>query len=343
MASRYAGEGGILAFHRVQRRSTHSPITQSLSITPESFRQVIETLVRQDYTFLSMSELAARLQERNWTGERFVCLTFDDGFSDTYTEVFPVCREFNIPMTIYLVAAYIKRAFPVWLLCLEALLSRSDDICFTWEERELRFVTRTDRQKSRAYGIISPLLAAADPKTVLQVCTELEFRYGVDFAALSDEHLLTPAMITEMQASGLVEFGAHSVHHACLGRLDEASAFREIAQSKMECEALLGVPVRHFAYPYGDRLSAGEREADICRILGFQTAVTTECNTIFPTDRERPFLLPRLTYNGWFQDTPLLELLLSGTLPALRRMLQASPKLPAQSASLPLSPSAEQG
>src|SRR3546814_14472675 len=73
-----------------------------------------------------------------------------------------------------------------------------------------------------------------------------------------------------------VEFGAHTVHHACLGRLDDRAAREEIAQSKADCEALLGSPVRHFAYPYGDSAAAGAREAEFCRELGFTTAVTPE-------------------------------------------------------------------
>jgi hypothetical protein len=41
-------------------------------------------------------------------------------------------------------------------------------------------------------------------------------RYGIDFMALSDRNALTAAMIAEMHASGLVEFGGHSAHHAYL-------------------------------------------------------------------------------------------------------------------------------
>lgn len=322
MASRHAGQGGILAFHRVGHRGTSAFAAQGLSVTPENFRGIVLTLIRQGYCFLSMSALADRLEVPGTIPGKFVCLTFDDGFADTYTQAFPVCREFGVPMTVYLVSAFFRREFPVWLLGLEAVLTGTDTVIFTWKGRQCRFATRTGRQKHRAYSAIAPRLAAAEPEKVRQVCDELELRYGVDFAALADRNLLTPSMIAEMQASGLVEFGAHSVHHACLGRLDDAAVYREIAQSKQDCEALLGVTVRHFAYPYGDSQAAGAREAAICRALGFRTAVTTECNTIFATDRDRPFLLPRLTYNGRFQDTPLLELLLSGTLPRLRRVLR---------------------
>ncbi len=322
MARRHAGRGGILSFHRVLPRGSQTFASQAVPVTPETFRGIVRTLKDQGYSFLSMSGLADWLQRPEDIG-KFVCLTFDDGFTDTYTQAFPVCQEFGVPMTVYLVPSFVRREFPLWLLGLEAVLATTDIISLTVDGREFQFAARTERQKRFAYQSVAPLLVAARPEQVRAVCHELEHRYGIDFAALAARDLLTPAMITNMQASGLVEFGAHGVHHACLGRLDEAEAYREIAQSKQECEALLGVPVHHFAYPYGDSEAAGPREAEMCRRLGFRTAVTTECNTIFTSDRLRPFLLPRLTYNGNFQDAPLLELLLSGTLPRLRRALRA--------------------
>ena len=55
-----------------------------------------------------------------------------------------------------------------------------------------------------------------------------------------------------------------------------------------------------------------------------KTAVTTDSNTIFASDHDRLLALPRLSYNGRFQDTPLLDLLLSGALPRLRRGIRAT-------------------
>src|SRR3546814_9936360 len=103
----------------------------------------------------------------------------------------------------------------------------------------------------------------------LQGCAELEQRYGVDFGTLADRNTLTPSMIAEMHAGGLVEFGAHTVHLACHGRLDYRAAREEIAQSKADCEARMGSPVRQFANPYGDSAADGSSEAEFCRELGF--------------------------------------------------------------------------
>lgn len=323
MARRHAGHGGILSFHRVGHPAPRMLGSQALSVTPENFRCIVQTLIGRGYRFLSMSGLADWLQAPETKPGKFVCLTFDDGFICTHTQAFPICRELGVPMTVYLVSGFVRREFPMWWLGLEAALAVNDVVKFTWESRQLQLAARTDREKRKVYSAIASRLATAPPAIVRQVCTELELRYGIDFGALGDRNVLTPSMITEMHASGLVEFGAHSVHHACLGRLDDYAARQEIAQSKHDCETLLGGTIRHFAYPYGDSQAAGAREAAFCRDLGFQTAVTTESNTIFASDRARPFLLPRLTLNGRFQGTPLLDLLLSGALPRLRRGLRA--------------------
>jgi peptidoglycan/xylan/chitin deacetylase (PgdA/CDA1 family) len=211
----------------------------------------------------------------------------------------------------------------MWSFGLEAVITANDVLEFTWQGEELKLNARTMWQKHQAYFAIASRFVIAPPEEIRRACTELGFRYGLDFTALGDPYVLTPAMIAEMQASGLVEFGAHSVHHAHLGSLSDSAARWEITEAKRECEALLGADVRHFAYPYGDCDAAGPREVAICRELGFCTAVTTRSNTIFPSDRDHLLALPRLTYNGKYQNTPLLDLLLSGTLPKLRGGLRA--------------------
>lgn len=56
--------------------------------------------------------------------------------------------------------------------------------------------------------------------------------------------------IREMQRHG-VAFGAHGITHADLTRLDTERLVSEVRDSQSLLESALGVPVRHFAYPFG--------------------------------------------------------------------------------------------
>ena len=55
--------------------------------------------------------------------------------------------------------------------------------------------------------------------------------------------------------------------------------------SRAVIEAALGMRPAHFAYPVGDRTSAGPREFRIAAELGFKTAVTTRPGVLFPEHR----------------------------------------------------------
>ncbi len=90
---------------------------------------------------------------------------------------------------------------------------------------------------------------------------------------------LRPEWIREMDASGLVSFGAHTCSHALLSSLPDAQARREVRESKDAVEQVLGHAITEFAYPNGrgrdiSRAAIAEVEAS-----GF----TSACSTIWGT------------------------------------------------------------
>lgn len=66
-----------------------------------------------------------------------------------------------------------------------------------------------------------------------------------------DAPLMSQEQILEMGASGLVEFGGHSMTHARLTELPPAEMERQVRECKSSLESFLGGPVLSFAYPYG--------------------------------------------------------------------------------------------
>ena len=83
---------------------------------------------------------------------------------------------------------------------------------------------------------------------------------------------MTENEVRTIASDGLVTIGAHTVTHPVLSRLDARACHREITESKLACEALIGMPVAAFAYPYGD-FNAEAHEA--VRAADFSLACST--------------------------------------------------------------------
>ena len=113
-------------------------------------------------------------------------------------------------------------------------------------------------------------------------------------AFLDEPNYLTRAMVQELDASGMVDFGSHSVHHPDLPSLSDVEAESEIAGSKHALEDLLGHQVSSFCYPTG---SYSDREIALVKAAGYALAVTTEWDYAEPS--MDAFELPRLRMNAW--------------------------------------------
>lgn len=126
-----------------------------------------------------------------------------------------------------------------------------------------------------------PLLRRYNCRATIYIAPEMT---GID--------RLFPAQIQEMQHSGLVEFGAHTMHHVNLTTLSEEEALAEIVQSKQKVEELTGAPCISFAYPYG-RFS--DEHVEMLKHAGFTSAVTVKKAICTITD---PYRINRLSMNG---------------------------------------------
>jgi len=84
--------------------------------------------------------------------------------------------------------------------------------------------------------------------------------------------------------------GAHTCTHPRLSLLSHEQAKEEIFSSKKKLEDRFGLPVEHFAYPYGDY---SQTTVELVREAGFKTAVTMHRGVNLPDNP--PFELKRWT------------------------------------------------
>ena len=97
--------------------------------------------------------------------------------------------------------------------------------------------------------------------------------------------------IAELDASGLITLGAHTVNHPMLASLADERLKAEVEGSR---DALMGFRSfrKVFAYPYGDTPAIGARVEEAVRQAGFEAAFTTSERAL--TGKEAPMALGRV-------------------------------------------------
>jgi len=119
----------------------------------------------------------------------------------------------------------------------------------------------------------------------------------IDNSTISNQELgplLTWNQVHEMQASGLVAFGGHTLHHPILSSLiNKDEVCQEIAGCRSLLEQKLGQAPRIFAYPHGGIEHIGVNGILAVRRSGYQWAMTTIPGSNTPDSH--PLLLQRFS------------------------------------------------
>jgi|SRR5579883_3169577 peptidoglycan/xylan/chitin deacetylase (PgdA/CDA1 family) len=306
------GRGVILMLHHVRPWRPTTPQFQpnrGLEITPDFLEATLSAVNGAGFEFVAMDEALRRLAEG---GPPFAALTFDDGYRDLRDFALPILERWRAPFTAYVATGFASRTARLWWLELEEAVRRLDRIDIAWDGASLALPSATFEQKQAAFDRLYWILRAGPEERLLRVVGDLAARAQVDGAAMVEDLCLTWAEIAELSRHPLATIGAHTINHRMLAKWPDNVARDEMAASKAEIEARLGLEVRHFAYPVGDPTSAGRREFALARELGFSSAVTTRPGMLFEDHRSHETALPRLSVNGAWQDVGYLEVLLSG-------------------------------
>jgi peptidoglycan/xylan/chitin deacetylase (PgdA/CDA1 family) len=270
-----------------------------------------------DIDIVSMDELHERLAQGRFT-RRVAAFTLDDGYRDNRDFALPLLREFGAPATIYVASDFAEGTGQPWWIALEAVIAKVNHIKVQIGRAALRLDATNAPAKQAAFERLHDWLRALPGEQNLErEITALCARYGVDMAAMCRNLCLSWDELKALAADPLVTIGAHTITHANLAKQSEEIAAQEMAVSRVRIEHALGRPVQHFAYPYGDRNAAGEREFALAAASGFRTAVTTRPGMLFAENAGHLTALPRVSLNGNYQDARILPVLTSGAATAM--------------------------
>jgi peptidoglycan/xylan/chitin deacetylase (PgdA/CDA1 family) len=262
------GKYVILCYHRIGTGG----IPYYSELDAKEFDKQMRFL-RARYRILPLEQLLSEMADPS-ARTQGVALTFDDGYRGLYTEALPILTKHKIPATVFLTAGAIESGDPAWYdkIFLTILVYPKDTLeIHLGAPRRFSLQSGQDRL-SAAVEIVSKLRRVPDAERRAR-CVELEKQVALPADGLTDR-MLNWNQIREMQRSG-IEFGAHTMTHPAMSRLELPVAERELRESKQLIEERLQTPVRDFAYPFGQPWDCSPEVERLIVRCGFRSAVTT--------------------------------------------------------------------
>ncbi|MFL5748711.1 MAG: polysaccharide deacetylase family protein [Niastella sp.] len=80
-----------------------------LTVTKEDLEEQFLFLSQQGYTPLLLSDLVKHVRSGNPLPRKPVLITFDDGYRDNYTTMYPVLKKYGLKANIFLVPAFLEQ------------------------------------------------------------------------------------------------------------------------------------------------------------------------------------------------------------------------------------------
>lgn len=303
----------ILMYHRVFE-PRNDPLR--LCVRPRRFAAQLAFL-RRRVPILPLSILLDTLAGR-CAPRRAVVVTFDDGYADALYAAKPLLERFEVPVTTFITAGAVGSDREFWWDELERILLDSrrlpdrlsttlDRKAHTWEFDGAPLPGRFPKWdvlqetaptvRHLAYRTLFQELRPK-PEAERQRTLETLAQWARQPRLAREEYrALTHAEVRRLCEGNLIEVGAHSVTHPVLSRLDASEQRREIAESKSLLEAVVGAPIRSFAYPYGTREDFSAETVALVRETGFSCACANYPRNVRPG--VSPYELPRIAVGDW--------------------------------------------
>jgi len=270
----------ILMYHRVvYPDKTGQLLEPGMYVTPKTFESHI-VFLKNNYRIYSLKEFVSKYeQEVGSTAPPRCVLTFDDGWYDFYTNVYPLLKRYQIPATVFLPTSFIGTGNWFWTDRLAHLINKcKEGILIDGMRGNLR--NPLSQQVSRLQG--SPharldkairILKSCSKEMIEMALSDLSTAWGITANPLG-RAFLSWEEVEELSQSGFVEFGSHTASHQILPTLEDETVRHELDSSKSELisKRVVDPAFIPFCYPNG---SMDERIAKMVREAGYGAAVTT--------------------------------------------------------------------
>lgn len=310
----------VIMYHYV-REIKNSRFPEIKGLETELFREQINFL-KKHYNFVTIEEVINSVYNNYKLPSKAVLLTFDDGYSDHYTNVFPILQESGVQGSFYIPAKTIKEHKMLDVNKIHFILAAMpdknkiiDDIKVLLEKYKAEYslhdfdfyykkLAAEGRYDTAEVVFIKRLLQVELAEDVRgKIVDSLFVDYlHTDESEFAKELYLNEAQVKEMLDAGM-HIGCHGYDHYWWNKLKPEELETEIDLS-LQFLREMGVDTSNWtaAYPYGSHSPEVEK---LIREKNCRLAFTTEVN-IANTLSGSSLILPRLDTNDIPKDANAL-------------------------------------
>lgn len=302
----------IVMYHFVRDlANSRYPAIKGLDL--ELFRQQMD-FFKSRFQFVNTERLLECMEAKAPLADNAVLLTFDDGYSDHYTNVFPILMERGIKAFFAAPGKIIreKKVLDVnkihFLLAggkldavREALYKKLDyyrgtEYEYPSNEELYEKLAKPGRFDNADTIFIKRVLQSElDERLRSRITGELFTEYVSDNeAAFVSELYLSYDQIKLMKNCGMY-FGLHGYEHYWFEKLTKDQFIRDIQMALEVFDGIIDPASWVFCYPYG---SHSRELLDYCAMSGCRAGFTTEPR-VADLSVDNPLLLPRLDTNDY--------------------------------------------
>jgi peptidoglycan/xylan/chitin deacetylase (PgdA/CDA1 family) len=307
----------ILMYHRV----TDGPQDPwSLCVSPKYFAEQLQVITKS-FEQLSLQEMIQQLRNKNHN-QRWIVLTFDDGYADNLYYAKPLLERYDVPSTFFISTGNVDKDREFWWDELERLLlqpSKLPDYLslnikghnYQWKLGESSIYSEHDHHQFcswkiwqkpptnrhllyiKLWQLLKPLYAEDREKMInaLQKWARVEPEGRITHRSLSSEELI------KLKKGEIFDIGAHTATHPTLSSLPVHIQKQEIQQSKHFLEEVLNRTVNSFAYPYGAKADYTYQTITIAKESAFNCACSLFEGSVGPSTDY--YELPRFQVFNW--------------------------------------------
>jgi len=293
----FSGKGLVFMLHRILPANERNQYTlnRDLAITPEKLEEYILFFKQKGFQFISLDQLVYFLENPKQLKQKFICLTFDDGYIDNLKYGLPILKKHNVPATIYITNCLPNGTGMLWWYLFENHVKISSNLVIHSSLGRREFTWKDEKDAFDLFGQISEAIKIIPEPELSSVMSQSFGLSASEIQKQCTEVSLTWDEIRQLSKEPLITIGAHTMNHVSMKQQEESLVFNEMLQSKLEIENYIGKEVVHFAYPFGGEFDVSKRDVELAEKAGFKTAVLNQPGNIFSSTKNQLYAIPRMT------------------------------------------------